>query len=146
MSIDLSYNQVIEHQSRLLHEMTMMVLRQTPYTYEEARDELAKHKGNYMLVIRNGNGVSDKAREDTAPKLSVNQETYKQIRRHMDEGSEQFRRQQECNEYVRGGERIRHNVRAGRCALWKAESLAHYLALRGAGPVALQTQGSVGRY
>jgi len=104
MSTDPSYNQMIENQAHILHEMTRMVLRQTSYTYEEARDELIKHRGNYMLVIRNGSGVSDKAREKEAPpKLSVNQETYKQIRRHMDEGSEQFRRQQEWNEYVRGG-------------------------------------------
>ena len=82
--------------------MTLMVLRQTSYTYEEAHRELIKHHGNYMLVIRNDNGISNSKEED---KKSVNQETYKQIRQHMDKGSEQFRRQQEWNEYIRGNKK-----------------------------------------
>jgi hypothetical protein len=94
-----SYNKKLRHQALLLHEMTNMVLRQTSYTYEEAYKELIKHKGNYMLVIRNENGISNNSVED---KLSVNQETYRQIRQYMDHGSEQFRHQQEWNEYIRG--------------------------------------------
>jgi len=97
--VDSSYNQIIRQQAHLLHEMIMMVLRQTSYTYEEAHRELVKHKGNYMLVIRNDNGIANK---DIEEKRTVNQETYKQIRQHMDKGSEQFRRQQEWNEYIRG--------------------------------------------
>ena len=97
--IDSSYNRILNEQTYLLHQMTLMVLRQTSYTYEEARKELIKHRGNYMLVIRNDNGISNSKHED---KRSVNQETYKQIRQHMDKGSEQFRRQQEWNDYIRG--------------------------------------------
>ena len=98
--VDSSYNQVLQYQAHLLHEMIMMVLRQTSYTYEEAHRELVKHKGNYMLVIRNNNGINNS--RDVEEKRTVNQETYKQIRHHMDKGSEQFRRQQEWNEYIRG--------------------------------------------
>jgi len=98
--VDSSYNQVLQYQAHLLHEMIMMVLRQTSYTYEEAHRELVKHKGNYMLVIRNNNGINNG--RDVEEKRTVNQETYKQIRHHMDKGSEQFRRQQEWNEYIRG--------------------------------------------
>ncbi|MHA2082294.1 MAG: hypothetical protein ACXABD_00930 [Candidatus Thorarchaeota archaeon] len=97
--IDSSYNRVLREQAYLLHQMTLMVLRQTSYTYEEAHKELIKHRGNYMLVIRNDNGISNSKEEETR---TVNQETYKQIRDHMDKGSEQFRRQQEWNEYIRG--------------------------------------------
>ena len=97
--IDSSYNRILHEQAYLLHQMTLMVLRQTSYTYEEAHRELVKHKGNYMLVIRNDNGIANK---DIEEKRTVNQETYKQIRNHMDKGSEQFRRQQEWNEYIRG--------------------------------------------
>ena len=78
--------------------MTLMVLRQTSYSYE-AHKELIKHRGNYMLVIRNDNGISSSKQEE---KKTVNQETYRQIRDHMDKGSEQFRRQQEWNDYIRG--------------------------------------------
>ena len=97
--IDSSYNKILHEQAYLLHEMTLMVLRQTSYTYEEAHEELIKHRGNYMLVIRNNNGISNS--KDEAPK-TINQETYKQIRGHMDKESEQYRRQQEWNEYIRG--------------------------------------------
>ena len=90
---------MLREQAYLLHQMTLMVLRQTSYTYEEAHKELIKHRGNYMLVIRNDNGISNSKEEETR---TVNQETYKQIRDHMDKGSEQFRRQQEWNEYIRG--------------------------------------------
>ena len=97
--IDASYNKILHEQAYLLHEMTLMVLRQTSYTYEEAHKELIRHRGNYMLVIRNNNGISNSKVEDIK---TINQETYKQIRGHMDKGSEQFRRQQEWNEYIRG--------------------------------------------
>ena len=100
--VDSSYNRVLNEQAYLLHQMTLMVLRQTSYTYEEAHRELIKHRGNYMLVIRNDNGISNSKNDE---KKSINQETYKQIRQHMDKGSEQFRRQQEWNEYIRGNKK-----------------------------------------
>ena len=96
--VDSSYNEILRKQQHILHEMVKMVMRQTSYTYQEARSELIKHKGNYMFVIKNENGIKDKE-SDT---LSVNQETYRQIRRHMDKGSEQFRKQQELNDYIMG--------------------------------------------
>lgn len=92
---DASYNKILQTQAYVLHELTLMVLRQTTYTYDEAKSELIKHKGNYMLVIRNDNGISDAKVEDV---LSTNQETYKQIRQYMDKGSESYRLQQERNE------------------------------------------------
>jgi len=98
--VDSSYNRVLDYQRYLLHEMTNMVLRQTSYTYQEAWNELVKHRGNYMLVIRNNTGLEAK-RPDDESKRSVNQETYRQIREYMDKGSEQFRRQQEASEIVR---------------------------------------------
>lgn len=97
--VDSSYNRILSEQAYLLHQMTLMVLRQTSYSYEEAHKELIKHRGNYMLVIRNDNGISSSKQEE---KKTVNQETYRQIRDHMDKGSEQFRRQQEWNDYIRG--------------------------------------------
>ena len=98
--IDSSYNKALDYQRHVLHEMINMVLRQTSYTYEEAWRELVKHKGNYMLVIRNDAGLGEKNTANDNPTRSVNQETYKQIRDYMDKGCEQFRRQREISEMV----------------------------------------------
>jgi len=75
-----------EHiQSQAEEDQIQIILRQTNYTYEEAREKLEEHKNNYMAVIRSylKQGVSTIS-PVTKP-LSMNQQIYKEIRSFMDE-------------------------------------------------------------
>jgi hypothetical protein len=67
-------------------EHIQVILRQTDYTYEEAREKLLEHKHDYRAVIRSylKQGMSSPATPETKP-LSMNQQIYKEIRSFMDE-------------------------------------------------------------
>ena len=67
-------------------EQIQVILRQTDYTYDEAREKLAQHNNDYMTVIRMylKQGVSSPAIPKTKT-LSMNQQIYKEIRTFMDE-------------------------------------------------------------
>ena len=62
-----------------------IILRQTNYNYAEAKDKLLQNDNNYMAVIRLylNNGVLENT-EVNKP-LSLNQQTYKEIRKFMAE-------------------------------------------------------------
>ena len=58
-----------------------IVLRQTDYTDEKAREKLRQFNYDYVLVIKDFLGIAEKK----APKIiSVNQEIYKQLRYKLD--------------------------------------------------------------
>jgi hypothetical protein len=58
-----------------------IILRQTDYTEDEAREKLRLFNYEYILVIKDFLGITEKK----APKIvSVNQEIYKQLRYKMD--------------------------------------------------------------
>jgi hypothetical protein len=58
-----------------------IILRQTDYTEEKAREKLRLLNYDYVLVIKDFLGITEKK----APKVvSVNQEIYKQLRYKMD--------------------------------------------------------------
>jgi hypothetical protein len=57
-----------------------MILRQTDYTYEEARDKLEECNNDPILTIKNFLGISVKERK---VETSINQEIYKQLRVKM---------------------------------------------------------------
>ena len=66
-----------------------IVMRQTNYTDTEAHEQLELYHFYPVLVIRKFLGISD------APKIvkpvSLNQETYKQIRLQLDSGIREFK-------------------------------------------------------
>lgn len=68
-----------------IEDNIQIILRQTNYNYAEAKDKLLQNDNNYMVVIRLylNNGVL----ENTAVNkpLSLNQQTYKEIRKFMAE-------------------------------------------------------------
>jgi len=70
-------------------EQIQVILRQTDYTYEEAREKLLEHKHDYRAVIRSylKQGMSSQATPETKP-LSMNQQIYKEIRSFMDEADQ----------------------------------------------------------
>ena len=85
-----------ETNKRIAEEMTKMVVRQTSLTYEEAKERLKANRGNYMAIIQEEHGIVS----NKEPIIqSKNQERYRQIRKYMDAGSENFRRQREFQEF-----------------------------------------------
>ena len=66
-----------------------MVMRQTDYTEEKAREKLGEFKFDEMAVIRDYFGINEKK---VKPKIeSVNQEIYKQLRGHLDGAMKDYR-------------------------------------------------------
>ena len=68
-----------------IEDNIQIILRQTNYNYAEAKDKLLQNDNNYMAVIRLylNNGVLENT-EVNKP-LSLNQQTYKEIRNFMAE-------------------------------------------------------------
>ena len=64
-----------------------IILRQTDYTEEKAREKLQSFNYDYILVIKDFLGIAEKK----APKIvSVNQEIYKQLRYKMDSSMREY--------------------------------------------------------
>lgn len=64
-----------------------IILRQTDYTEEKAREKLLHFNYDYILVIKDFLGIAEKK----APKIvSVNQEIYKQLRYKMDSSMREY--------------------------------------------------------
>jgi len=68
-----------------------MIMRQTTYTFEEAKTQLENNDNNYIKVIKESFGINTKPKE----KNSINQQIYKEIRGFMDVGSKNFLMNQE---------------------------------------------------
>lgn len=77
-----------DKQAQILHEMIDMVTRQTEYDYDTAKAKLEENKWDYTVVIREYMGIEEK--KET--KKTLNQEIFKQIRKHMDTASSKFYR------------------------------------------------------
>ncbi len=65
-----------------------VILRQTNYTEEIAREKLEKFDYNEMTVIRDYFGIPEKKTEKIK---SVNQAIYKQLRTHLDGAMKDYR-------------------------------------------------------
>jgi hypothetical protein len=62
-------------------EKVNIVMRQTDYTEDIAREKLLEFENNEILVIKNYLGITHKK----TPTKSLNQEIYKQIRHRLDD-------------------------------------------------------------
>ena len=65
-----------------------VILRQTNYTEEKAREKLQQFDYNEMAVIKDYFGITEKK---TPPIKSVNQAIYKQLRTHLDGAMSNYR-------------------------------------------------------
>ena len=65
-----------------------MVMRQTSYTFDEAKIQLDNNDNNYIKVIKNGLGIIKP--EKIEEKTTINQQIYKEIREFMDIGSQNY--------------------------------------------------------
>ena len=71
------------------YELVQMVLRQTNYSEDEAREKLKELNNNAILVIKTYMGIAEK--KAPAKILSVNQEIYKQMRLKLDSSMKEYR-------------------------------------------------------
>ena len=62
-----------------------IIMRQTDYTYEEAKNKLQLHNNNITEVIRLYLKPEISDTPEIKPQLSMNQQIYKEIRSLMDE-------------------------------------------------------------
>ena len=62
-----------------------VILRQTDYTFEQAREKLLDNNNDYMAVIRSYLKQGLTSTTPIAKHLSMNQQIYKEIRSFMDE-------------------------------------------------------------
>lgn len=78
-----------------------LVCRQTDYTREKAEEELIKHRGNYMNVVKaylNPNYA--KEQENKVPEKSTNQRIYTEIRGFMDKAARNYEKQKQMQEFI----------------------------------------------
>ena len=68
-------------------ELIQIILRQTDYIEEIAREKLIENNGNHILVIKKYMGLDDKKQE---PVKSLNQEIYKQLRYKLDSSMKEY--------------------------------------------------------
>ena len=66
-----------------------MIMRQTDYDTTTAEQKLKEHNDDIMQVIREYMGPS-KTAVKVLPKLSTNQQTYKEIRGMMDDAAKKY--------------------------------------------------------
>ena len=96
-------------QEKRIEETCKMIMRQTDYSYEEAREKLIKENFNYLTVIQKYvTGDTTQSRSGTTDKESssktVNQHIYSELRNFMDTaavGYEQRKRRAEKLEKFR---------------------------------------------
>jgi hypothetical protein len=68
-------------ESQEIMDKIQIILRQTNYSEEEAREKLSKFNLDHILVIKSFLGITEKK----APEIkSINQEMYKQMRYKLD--------------------------------------------------------------
>ena len=72
-----------------IEEKIQMIMRQTDYTDEKAREKLKELNYNELAVIRNYFGITEK--KAPAPVRSVNQAIYRQLRSHLDGAMKDYR-------------------------------------------------------
>lgn len=73
-------------------EKIQMIMRQTDYTVDVAREKLMAHNDDPIKVIKDYMGIIEKPKP--APK-SLNQEIYRQLRRRLDDSIRDFNAKQE---------------------------------------------------
>jgi hypothetical protein len=67
------------------------VMSQTNYTYEVAKQQLLLFNNDYIKVIKDYMGISDKKDNSNQKITSVNQEIFRQIRHKLDSSMKDYR-------------------------------------------------------
>ena len=72
-----------------IDDKIQIILRQTDYTAEKAREKLQEFAFNEIAVIKDYFGITEKKAPE--PVKSVNQAIYKQLRIHLDGAMKNYR-------------------------------------------------------
>lgn len=91
-------NEAVRDEKR--NQIIDLVCRQTNYTREEAEENLKKHKGNYINVVKEYLNPTEKSETIKTPAKSTNQRIYGEIRGFMDKAAKNYELQKERNEYI----------------------------------------------
>jgi fatty acid/phospholipid biosynthesis enzyme len=84
----------LDHDNQIDNKV-QIILRQTDYTEQKAREKLQQFNNNEIAVIKDYFGITEKK----APQvISVNQEIYKQLRSHLDSSMKDYRERVEKGE------------------------------------------------
>ena len=78
-----------------IDENIQIVMRQTDYTEEVAKEKLKEFNYDHIAVIKSYLGVTDKKAQ---PVKSVNQEIYKQLRHRLDSNMRNYQERAEKGE------------------------------------------------
>jgi hypothetical protein len=78
-----------------IQEKVEMILRQTDYTEEEAKNKLIEFNYDHIKVVKSYLGITEKKEP---PVKTVNQEIYKQIRYKLDSTMREFNLRKERDE------------------------------------------------
>lgn len=78
-----------------IDENVQIIMRQTDYTEEIAKEKLKEFNYDHIAVIKSYLGVTDKK---AAPVKSVNQEIYKQLRHRLDSNMRNYQERVEKGE------------------------------------------------
>jgi hypothetical protein len=78
-----------------IQEKIQMILRQTDYSEEDAKNKLKDHNYDHIQVIKSYLGITEKKEP---PIKTVNQEIYKQIRYRLDSNMREYNLRKERDE------------------------------------------------
>jgi hypothetical protein len=77
-----------------LDEKIQIILRQTDYNEEIAKEKLVENNCDHLLVIKKYFGIAEK-KEPVVDKKNLNQEIYKQIRFKLDKTMRDYNQRKE---------------------------------------------------
>lgn len=73
-------------------EIINLVIRQTNYSEEQAKQELENNNYDYLSVIKSYMNIPDKTQDNQSSNKTVNQQIYTEIRNFLDTGVEKYER------------------------------------------------------
>jgi hypothetical protein len=79
-----------------IEELCEIILRQTDYTKDEAREKLQEYNYDHLKVIRDYLGVTEK--KELSKTKSINQEIYTQLRHKLDNDMQNYQKRVERGE------------------------------------------------
>ena len=81
-------------------EIINLVIRQTNYDIEQAKQELEQHNYDYLAVIKNYMNIPDKKQSIETSNKSLNQKIYSEIRNFLDTGVEKYERNKRITQRI----------------------------------------------